>query len=86
MSVSHACATTVLSKNQVFAKFLFSVYYTSKQISFPSVQLVLTSILDVKVDRRSNLQAGGRLSSSNIGCINEGEPGSSECNDGNSGT
>ena len=86
MSVSHVCTITVFLKNQAFAKFLFSVYYTSKQISFPSVQLVLTSILDVKVDRRSNLQAGGRLSSSNIGCINEGEPGSSECNDGNSGT
>ena len=59
---------------------------TSRQISFPSVQLVLTSMLDVKVDRRSNLQAGGRLSSSNIGCISEGEPGNSECKDGKSGT
>ena len=50
------------------------------------MQLVLTSMLEVKVDRRSNLQAGGRLSSSNIGCIKEGEPGNSECKDGKSGT
>ena len=50
------------------------------------MQLVLTSMLDVKVDRRSHFQAGGRLSPSNIGCINEGEPGKSECIDGKSGT
>ena len=71
---------------QKFEKFIHSSYGSSKQISFPSVQLVLTSMLDVKVDRRSHFQVGGRLSPSNIGCINEGEPGNSECIDGKSGT